>query len=157
LACETTLRFTNNEQASLHPGNGIIVGTAFYADIENGNFPAAGVTKQWETNGDILVAIRLGPDGVFSGGFNVTGGCRLPPVVDPPPPVDEVTSTTGTTTTTTLSPPPEGPIDTGGGAMADQGWSGWDWIISGLAAWIVGGGLLVAALMVGWWGIEDRR
>ncbi len=121
LQCEVTLAVTNMPD-STHEGVHIGVGPLVYANVENGK-PVANPTRSFESGGDIAVTVTLGFEGVFSGGFNVTGGCGLPPVVT----TTTIPNTTTTThvdtpipppTTTTTEPAPVGGVPAGGGSMA---------------------------------------
>ncbi len=128
LDCNVTLAFANNEGESIHPGNDILVGPAVFADVESGTFVSPS-SRQFESGGDIIIAVRLGADGWFSAGFVVTGGCDLPEeesstTTTTTPETSSTTSTSTTTVTvppvtTTTTPPPINGIDTGGGACAD--------------------------------------
>ena len=148
LQCDITLAFFNNDGQSIHPGNDILVGPAVFADVESGSFVSPS-SRQFESGGDIVIAVRLGaPDGWFSGGFIVTGGCDLPPVEPPTP----TTTTTipfpdMDTTTTTTEPPPVGGVPTGGGACADGACNGGA-TLSPLMTWLALGGAALAAVGV---------
>ena len=149
LACDITLSFFNNDGQSIHPGNDILVGPAVFADVESGTFVSPS-SRQFESGGDIVIAVRLGaPDGWFSGGFIVTGGCGLPPV-DPPPSTTTTMTVPGTTSTT--EPPPINGIDTGGGACADGACTIGTFTLSPARTWLLLGGaaLAIAAAVLVW-------
>ncbi len=159
IVCTAELTFGNNpaEEPSTHPNNDILVGPVTFTDVENGMFKAAGLP--FTTTGPIDVAVRLGGDGVFSGGFTLEVTCNPPTTTTPtttpttssttatPTPAPSTTTTTATVptsvpsvTTTTLSPPPVGGIETGGGACDNgscDGWGGWWWVLGGLPFWIL--------------------
>ncbi len=157
VVCTVTLGFVN-EPDSLHPDNNVMVGPLIYHDVESGN-PILNPTRRFETSGDIVIAIELGPDGKLSGGLRLTGPCGLPP-----PPPDETTTTTTeppapAPTTTTTEPAPINGVDTGGGAMAAQV-SGQDPVILlALGAVLLTVGFLMAAWVIGWrlWNLWARR
>ncbi len=140
--CVAELTFGNNpaDEPSIHPNNDILVGPVTFSDVENGMFEAAGLT--FTTTGPIKVAVRLGGDGIFSGGFTLEVTCN--------PPTTTTTATSSTTSTvpkattttavpagatsTTLSPPPVGGVDTGGGACANEACDG---SLSPLVTWLL--------------------
>ncbi len=149
LDCDIALSFFNNDGQSIHPNNDILVGPVVFADVESGSFVSPS-SRQFESGGDIVIAVRLGaPDGWFSGGFIVTGGCDLPPVEPPPPGTTTTTTGPPTGTTTTTEPPPINGIDTGGGACADGACVGW--LILGISngtwGWIGVGWLILGGLV----------
>ncbi len=165
--CVAELTFENDphEEPSIHLGNDILVGPVTFTDVENGMFQAAGLT--FTTTGPIAVAVRLGADGVFSGGFTLEVTCNPPTdtpstTTTPPttaPPESSTTTTTppdGTATTssipsvtpTTLSPPPVGGVDTGGGSCADGACDGFS--LSPWQTWL-GIGVVWALLAVLVW------
>ena len=116
LDCDIALSFFNNDGQSIHPGNDILVGPTVFADVESGSFVSPS-SRQFESGGDIVIAVRLGaPDGWFSGGFVVTGGCDLPPVEPPPTTTSTTLAPPEQSTTTSTEPPPVGGVPTGGGA-----------------------------------------
>jgi hypothetical protein len=102
-----------NSPDSLHPDSNIMVGPLTYYDVESGN-AIRQPTRQFEAAGDIIVAVQIGEDKVFSGGFRLVGPCGLPPT-----PTTTTTMPGATTTTSTTTPPPVDGINTGGGACAD--------------------------------------
>ncbi len=128
--CIATLTYTNNEpDFSEHPDTDILVGPIEFRDVERG----PGITFDPQTftaTGPVRLAVRLGGDGITSGGFTVGVTCRPPTtttstsVAPNPSPSSTTTSTTPSVTTpttplpappTTLSPPPVGGPPAGGG------------------------------------------
>lgn len=140
--CAAELEFGNNEAQSMHPGSDILVGPTGFLDVENGTFEAAGLT--FISDGTNLVYVRIGVDGVFSGGLILEVTCNPSepaPTTTTEPPVTTSSTTTiatpapSTTTTingvttsvpsaTTTTETPVGGIDTGGGACADWACTG---------------------------------
>ncbi len=145
-------------QLSPHDGNNVQVGdaTAFVTLIDVESFE----NKTTYADGMLVLpplisfVLRMGPDGVYSGGLGVVFDCPETPTTTTPttttttPNVSPTTTTTTpqTTTSTTTPPPVDGP-ETGGGAMAaivsgqDPAilvWAGWVAIGFGiaLAAWV---------------------
>ncbi len=148
LDCDIALSFFNNDGQSIHPNNDILVGPAVFADVESGTFVSP-TRRQFESGGDIVIAVRLGaPDGWFSAGFIVTGGCDLPPV-EPPPPGTTTTTTTIPGTTTTTTPPPINGIDTGGGACAEGACTIGTFSLSPATTWLLLGGALAVVAALG--------
>ncbi len=152
--CAATLTYTNNEGQSEHPDTDILVGPVTFPDVEHGAFVSAGLT--FTAAGPVDVALRIGSDGVSSGGYLVEVTCSNPPqsTTTTPPSTTTTThvSTSSTTTTlppatTTTEPPPVNGVDTGGGACADGGCAGGNGLLlAGLLA-LLGAGMLVGA---GW-------
>ncbi len=120
--CAAELMYTNNSpEPSEHDDTDILVGPVVFTDVEHGPFVAGGLT--FTAEGPVDVALRLGGDGVSSGGYLVEVTCTT-----------TITSSTTTTTlvvlpsttttstvppvTTTTQSPPVGGVDTGGGGMA---------------------------------------
>ncbi len=122
-------------QDSAHPGNDIVITsggtTLVLADIEA--TPGKVTTNSGSVHlaDEVVVTLRMGPDGIFSGGLDVDiryDQCRqtttvppvvevttVPPVTTAPPPAGPVVSVTTTTTaavaaTVTTAPPPAGPV-----------------------------------------------
>ncbi len=160
--CVAELTFENDphEEPSIHLGNDILVGPVTFTNVESGAFQAAGLT--FTTTGPIDVAVRLGADGVFSGGITLEVTCNPPTTITTTttagesstttPTSPETTATTTTTppvTTTTLSPPPVGGVATGGGGCADGACDGFSlspwqtWLGIG-AVWFLLAGLVWA-------------
>ena len=148
VVCTTTLSFINMPD-SLHPNSNVMVGPLIYHDVENGK-PILNATRRFETAGNIVIAVELGADGIFSGGFRVTGPCGLPP--DPP---DETTTTTTeppapASTTTSTEPPPVGGVPAGGGSTAVYTVYGQDLVILLVfGAVLLGVGVLMAVWVIG--------
>ncbi len=148
--CVAALTFGNNpaEEPSIHLGNDILVGPVTFTNVENGMFEAAALTFIATGNND--VAVRLGADGVFSGGFTLEVTCNPPTTTTTSTTTPEPTTTTPVSppTTvppappTTLSPPPVGGVDTGGGGCADGACDGFS--LSPLATWT----LYIAAWLI---------
>ncbi len=148
--CVAELTFENDphEEPSIHLGNDILVGPVTFTDVENGMFQAAGLT--FTTTGPIDVAVRLGEDGVFSGGFTLEVTCNPPNTTTTVSATSTTTSSAAPSTTTstppvtptTLSPPPVGGVDTGGGGCADGACDGFS--LSPLATWT----LYIAAWLI---------
>ncbi len=133
--CIGTLTYTNNgPDFSEHPGTDIIAGPIEWRDVERG--PGQTFDPQpFTATGPIPVALRIGGDGVSSGGFTVGATCQ-----DAPPNTTTTTTTTTSSTTTTsptstttstfppatttTEPAPVGPVPAGGGACADGACAG---------------------------------
>lgn len=101
MVCTVTITATNNQ--SVHPNTDIVVSsgtsTVTAPDVEHdadGIIHAAGSLTLGET---VTVAVRLGADGVFSGGMTAMFACVTPP------PVTTTTTTAPPVTTTTMVPP----------------------------------------------------
>ncbi len=159
--CATTLTYTNNSpDPSDHPDTDILVGPVTFTDVEHGAFVSAGLT--FTATGPVDVALRLGSDGVSSGGYLVEVTCNPPtttttisPTTTVPPPTTETTVPSVTTTTlippvtpTTLSPPPVGGVATGGGACSDGSCDDMPW--PAVAAAGAGFALLAVATVREW-------
>ena len=154
--CAATLTYTNNEGQSEHPDTDILVGPVTFPDVEHGAFVSAGLT--FTATGPVDVALRIGSDGVSSGGYLVEVTCNPPPntttttttttsSTTTTSPTSTTTSTFPPATTTTTEPPPINGVDTGGGACADGGCAGGNGLLlAGLLA-MLGAGLLIGA---GW-------
>ncbi len=127
--CAGTAQTANN--ASEHPNNDFILGSGgSSAEILDWEAVAGGIASLSGTlvlGESITVDLRLGADGISSGGVIITLTCGPPlppetttttapppPTTAPPPP----TTTPTTTPTNTTEPPPEGGISAGGGALA---------------------------------------
>lgn len=103
--CDVNVTGANNE--SVHPNSDIIVtsaNTVTVHDVEReagaSNLPADGTLQLGDT---VTVSVRLGEDGVFSGGTLVVDfACTSPP---PPTTTTTVAPTTTTTPTATTVPP----------------------------------------------------
>ncbi len=105
-------------QSSVHPGNDLIVASdgdsMVLADVERAPgavTPGDGTLTLGET---ITVSLRMGRDGVFSGGMTVTLGDCAPPTTTTTSSSTTTTSTstsTSTTTTTTAGSQPDIAID----------------------------------------------
>ena len=104
--CDVTLTGANNH--STHPDNDLIVssvGVLTFFDIEAESDSSSGSTGRLELGEEVTVSLRLGADGVSSGGFSVAFDCQPPTTTVPP--------TTTPSTTTSLPPtPPEPPTVT---------------------------------------------
>jgi LPXTG-motif cell wall-anchored protein len=109
--CNIAVTGANNE--SVHPGNDILVASAntvTIPDVERAagteNIPADG---QLELGTTVTISVRLGADGLFSGGsLAVAFDCTPPP---PPPTVPTTTpATTPPTTVVKIGTPP--PVQT---------------------------------------------
>ena len=120
-SCNVTVIGGNN--ASVHPNTDILVdsGTdqSVAPDVErdaDGIINTAGTLTLGST---ITVSVRLGADGVFSGGFTVTFACPTPP---PPPPttVGPQTTTTEPQTTTTGAQDTTTTTGTGASVLAEE-------------------------------------
>ena len=156
--CAGTAQTANN--ASEHPNNDFILGSGgSSAEILDWEAVAGGITSTSGTlvlGESITVDLRLGADGVSSGGVLITLTCGPPlppetttttapppPTTAPPPP----TTTPTTTPTNTTEPPPEGGISAGGGATAGSG-------AETAVLWLTGGAL---ALLGGATALAMRR
>ncbi len=126
--CAATLTYTNNSpDPSDHPDTDILVGPVTFPDVEHGAFVSAGLT--FTAAGPVDVALRIGSDGVSSGGYLVELTCNPPTTTTTTTTVSSTTTTTIPTSTTstlppvttTTEPPPINGVDTGGGACADGG------------------------------------
>ena len=130
--CLATLTYTNNGPGfSEHPGTDILAGPVEWLDVEVG----PGRTfdpRPFTATGPVPVAVRIGVDGVTSGGFTVRVPCTTPPTTTTTPatptpssvptPTTTQPSTTSTPTVTPstfLSPPPSGGVPAGGGGCSD--------------------------------------
>ena len=104
--CDVSLTGANNH--STHPDNDLIVssvGVLTFFDIEAESDSSSGSTGRLELGEEVTVSLRLGADGVSSGGFSVAFDCQPPTTTVPP--------TTTPSTTTSLPPtPPEPPTVT---------------------------------------------
>jgi LPXTG-motif cell wall-anchored protein len=125
--CDVVAEGANNE--STHPDTDLLVrsgGSEVVAlDVER----APGVTTEASgtivLGSDVSVFVRLGPDGVFSGGLVVTLDCAPPPpttttTTEAPTTTTESTTTTmaPSPTTTSAAPAPQGELPkTGGGSQ----------------------------------------
>jgi hypothetical protein len=143
--CTGTAQTENN--ASAHPNNDFILASGgASAEIPNWEAASGEIVSLSGTlvlGESITVDLRLGDDGVSSGGVTIILTCAPPappetttttapppPTTAPPPP----TTTPTTTPTDTTEPPPEGGVSAGGGATSGR---------SGEAAMLwVGGGAL---------------
>ena len=146
--CAAQVTYTNNEGQSEHPDTDILVGPVTFPDVEHGAFMSAGLT--FIATGNVDVALRLGSDGVSSGGYLVEVTCNPPTTTTtttttPSPTTTSTTVPSSTTTstsvvvtvppttippvTTTTEPPPINGIDTGGGACADGGCDSRNWLL----------------------------
>ncbi len=147
--CVAELTYVNGpaDDPSIHPNTDILVGSITFTNVENGTFQAAALT--FVSDGINTVSLRLGGDGVTSGGFTLEVTCNPPTtttstsVAPNPSPSSTTTATTPSVTTpttplpappTTLSPPPVGGVDTGGGGCADGACDGFS--LSPLLTWI---------------------
>lgn len=87
---------TSENQESVHPDNDLVVSSGGNSvellDVESGPFVTVTADEPLVLGDTITVAVRLGPDGVFSGGLTVTLDCT-----------DETTTTTTTLATTTTT------------------------------------------------------
>ncbi len=139
--CTGTAQTANN--ASAHPNNDFILASggasAEIPDWEAGPGEIVSLSGTLVLGDSISVDLRLGDDGVSSGGVTIILTCAPPettttapppPTTAPPPP----TTTPTTTPTDTTEPPPVGGVSAGGGAAAGR---------SGEAAmlWLGGGAL----------------
>jgi hypothetical protein len=162
--CLVGLRGEN--PGSEHPGNDQILSTngqsLVAANFEEFKGKITMVSTVMTIGESVTFDIRIGEDGVSSGGLTATFDC--PPPEEPPstttttstpeppnpPPSSTTTSTTPSVTTsttplpvtTTTTPPPINGIDTGGGACADGACDGFR--LTPPVTW----GLLLAALAI---------
>ena len=170
--CIGTLTYTNNgPDFSEHPGTDIVAGPVEWRDVERG--PGRTFDPQpFTATGPVPVALRIGGDGVSSGGFTVGVTCTTTtPTTEPerttttPTPAPSTTTTTVTvptsapSVTTTTEPAPVGPVPAGGGGCADaacdpvgvaagQGAPGDGWSLSPWETWAgIIGALLIAILV----------
>ena len=105
--CDVNVNLANNQ--STHPNSDLIItsgsSTVVALDVERDadaiidTTPGA-ITLEADT---VTVSVRLGPDGLFSGGFTISFACTPPP---PPP----TTAPPTTVTPTTLTPTPPNSI-----------------------------------------------
>jgi hypothetical protein len=92
--CAVAAEGTNNE--SVHPNTDLLVrsdtGEVVLADVERAPNVRTEATDTHTVGTEISVAVRLGPDGVFSGGLVVDLDCPppLPPPIVTPPTQGEV-------------------------------------------------------------------
>jgi len=103
-ACTVSAQGENN--ASVHPNNDIIVSSGsdsvVLLDVEGvggGITSAAGDLVLGDT---IVLTLRMGPDGVFSGGLTVTVDCETADTTTTTVPETTTTTVPETTTTTTV-------------------------------------------------------
>lgn len=86
-------------QSSVHPGNDLIIQSggqsAVLADVERASGAVTPASGQIVLGSEVVVSLRMGEDGVFSGGLVVIIGENCTPP----------TTTTSSTTTTTTEPP----------------------------------------------------
>jgi len=86
-------------QQSVHPDNDLIVetggSTEVIPDVESQPDGTSEIVAPVVLGETLTVSLRMGPDGVFSGGLVVTVDCQQPPTT---------TTTTVPTTTTTVPP-----------------------------------------------------
>ncbi len=151
--CVTELEYSNNSpDLSEHPETDILVGPVVFTDVEHGDSMAAGLT--FTATGPVNVALRIGSDGVSSGGFLVEVSCN-PPTTTTSSPNTSVPSTTIAITTTTdgpsvtlttLSLPPVGGVDAGYGSCADGACDPFDWGWG--EAFLIVGALIASAGLV---------
>ncbi len=145
-------------QSSPHDGNNVEIGdaSAFVTLIDVESEPG----KTTIANGLLVLpplisfVLRMGPDGVYSGGLSVVFDCPETPTTTAPTtttttPGESPTTTTTTpqTTTSTTEPPPVDAPQTGGGACAGGACAPAiltaalsplvTWIALGISAWIV--------------------
>ena len=101
--CDVNVNLANNQ--STHPNSDLIISsgssTVVALDVERDadaiiDTTPGTITLEADT---VTVSVRLGPDGLFSGGFTISFACTPPP---PPP----TTAPPTTVTPTTLTPTP---------------------------------------------------
>lgn len=172
--CSVTLRGDNPD--SMHPGSDLLLttggATLVAPNVENSAGNHVEATAVMILRDPVTAAIRLGGDGVFSGGGSFTFNCQPPPATTTTTTTMPTTttvvepSTTTTTapespsTTTTTTPAPVGPVPAGGGAMADvldpqnvERIAAWGVILSVLLVGVFVG----IALWEGWRQTQQRR
>ncbi|MGH9227687.1 MAG: LPXTG cell wall anchor domain-containing protein [Acidimicrobiales bacterium] len=95
---ECTVAAEGANNSSIHPNTDLLVRSGgsevVVPDVERAANVRTDAAETIVLGTDVSVSVRLGPDGVFSGGLVVTIECE-----EPPP-----TTTTSTTTTTTTVP-----------------------------------------------------
>ena len=115
LGHQCAVSVVSHNQSSSHPGSDILVesgGTQVVVeDVESSPFVVIEGQGALTLGSSITVSVRLGPDGVFSGGMTVTIDCDAPPpastTTTSAPDVSgtstSLTTTTQATTTTTAT------------------------------------------------------
>lgn len=107
-SCEIT--GTTDNQASVHVGNDLLIVTGdqtiAIANFEDEQFIAHGDRKVEAISATIDVFVRLGPDGISSGGFRVDVSCpeESPPTTTTAPPPTTAPPTTAPPTTVPVEP-----------------------------------------------------
>lgn len=143
--CRVAAEGVNNE--SIHPNTDLLVRSGgaevVVPDVEREPDVRTEAAGTIVLGADVSVFVRLGPDGVFSGGLVVTIACAPPPSTTTTTTEEPTTTTVSTTTTiaespTTTSPaaPPTLP-KTGGGSDG--------LLVAAGVALLVGGAALVGA------------
>lgn len=122
--CTGTLATENND--SVHPGNTLIIATGDevveFPNVEDEPGQVFTIDGTVTVGEVIDVSIRLGPNGITSGGMLITLDCALQETTTTTAPPDATTTTAAATTSTEAAP--TGGVATGGGGTADSNQTG---------------------------------